>query len=246
MTGYSRAVATLAAQCCEQLGAEPLAQRRAYQAGLIHGIGRAAVPNALWNVAGQLPPSAWERVRLVPYWTARAGRQTGALAEAAELASYAYERADGSGYFRGLGRDALPLEARVLAAAVAWSALRAARPWRAALPVSEASQTMRDEAARGRFDAQVVETLLACIDAPAAPPAAARAASRARPLTSRLSTREIEVLRSISRGASNKEAARELELSPSTVRTHVESVFRKLECSTRAAATLKASSLGLL
>jgi DNA-binding NarL/FixJ family response regulator len=53
-------------------------------------------------------------------------------------------------------------------------------------------------------------------------------------------------LRSISRGASNKEVARELELSPSTVRTHVESVFRKLECSTRAAATLKASSLGLL
>jgi DNA-binding NarL/FixJ family response regulator len=61
-----------------------------------------------------------------------------------------------------------------------------------------------------------------------------------------LSAREIDVLRSISRGASNKDAARELDLSPSTVRTHIESVFRKLQCSTRAAATLKASSLGLL
>jgi DNA-binding NarL/FixJ family response regulator len=30
------------------------------------------------------------------------------------------------------------------------------------------------------------------------------------------------------------------------VRTHVESVFRKLDCSTRAAATLKASTLGLI
>ncbi|WP_456760636.1 response regulator transcription factor [Bradyrhizobium sp. USDA 4011] len=47
-------------------------------------------------------------------------------------------------------------------------------------------------------------------------------------------------------GASNKEVARDLDLSPSTVRTHVESVFRKLECSTRAAAALKASSMGLL
>jgi DNA-binding NarL/FixJ family response regulator len=54
------------------------------------------------------------------------------------------------------------------------------------------------------------------------------------------------VLHRISLGASNKEVARDLYLSPSTVRTHVESVFRKLECSTRAAATLKASSMGLL
>jgi DNA-binding NarL/FixJ family response regulator len=40
--------------------------------------------------------------------------------------------------------------------------------------------------------------------------------------------------------------ARELESSASTVRTRVESVFGKLECSTRAAATLKASAMGLL
>lgn len=66
------------------------------------------------------------------------------------------------------------------------------------------------------------------------------------PMAVNLSARETEVLRRISLGASNKEVARALELSPSTVRTHVESVFRKLECSTRAAATLKASAMGLL
>jgi response regulator RpfG family c-di-GMP phosphodiesterase/DNA-binding CsgD family transcriptional regulator len=248
MTGYSRAVAQTAAQCCAQLIAEPLAQQRVYRAGLLHGIGRAAVPNALWNTPGRLPASAWERVRLVPYWTARAGRQTGALADAAELASYAYERVDGSGYFRGVAREALPLEARVLAASVAWVALRAARPWRAAFGVDAASQVLREEAARGRFDTEVVEVLLACVSQPGASRGApaASAPRRQLPSAARLSARETDVLRSISRGASNKEAARELDLSPSTVRTHVESVFRKLECSTRAAATLKASALGLL
>jgi DNA-binding NarL/FixJ family response regulator len=50
----------------------------------------------------------------------------------------------------------------------------------------------------------------------------------------------------VSRGASNKVVAQKLSISPSTVRTHIESVFRKLECSTRAAATLKATHLGLL
>jgi DNA-binding CsgD family transcriptional regulator len=54
------------------------------------------------------------------------------------------------------------------------------------------------------------------------------------------------VLRWISLGASNKTTAQKLSISPRIVRTRVESVFRKLECSTRAAATLKATQLGLL
>ncbi len=239
MTGYSRAVAATAAACCARLSIDAQTQARVYRAGLIHGIGRAAVPNAVWNAATRLSPSAWEKVRLVPYWTSRAGKQTGALEDAAELASHAYERLDGSGYFRGAGRQALALEARVLAASVAWVALRAPRPWRDALPLAEAAKVLREEAMQGRFDGDVVEALLASGETP-------QPGLSYRPQAIRLSAREIDVLRSISRGASNKQAARELELSPSTVRTHVESVFRKLECSTRAAATLKASSMGLL
>lgn len=239
MTGFSRAVAATAAACCARLGLDEAAQDRLYCAGLIHGIGRAAVPNALWNSSGRLSASAWEKVRLVPYWTSRAGKQGGALAPIAELASCAYERLDGSGYFRGAAGDALALEGRILAASVAWVALRSCRPWRDALPAAEAEAALRADAQRGRFDGEVVEAL---IDSDAAP----HKAARARPQALRLSPREADVLRAISRGASNKEIARELGLSPSTVRTHVESVFRKFECSTRAAATLKASTMGLL
>ncbi|WP_375542214.1 HD domain-containing phosphohydrolase [Paraburkholderia sp. CNPSo 3274] len=239
MTGYSRAVARAAAACSARLGADAAGEARLYAAALIHGIGRAAVPNGIWNSPGRLSAAEWEKVRLVPYWTARAGKQTGTLAQAAELASYAYERLDGSGYFRGVGGQALSFEARVLSAAVAFVALGEKRPWRDALPAAEVAQRLRTEANEGRFDGEVVEAL---IDTGDAPPRGTRARQQA----IRLSARETDVLRSISRGASNKEAARELDLSPSTVRTHVESVFRKLECSTRAAATLKASALGLL
>ncbi|MBW9105469.1 HD domain-containing phosphohydrolase [Paraburkholderia phenoliruptrix] len=239
MTGFSRAVATTAAACCARLSLDQPAQIRVYQAALIHGIGRAAVPNAVWNQRGTLAASAWEKIRLVPYWTARAGRQTGALAEAAELASYAYERQDGSGYFRGAAGRALTLEARVLAASVVWVALRSPRPWRDALPADAARKILREEVERGRLSDEVVDALMD--PAPAGKRSATRATQGAR-----LSAREMDVLRMISRGASNKEAARELAMSPSTVRTHVESMFRKLDCSTRAAATLKASALGLL
>jgi len=239
MTGYSRAVARAASACGAGLGADEASEARLYTAALIHGIGRAAVPNAIWNAARRLSAAEWEKVRLVPYWTARAGKQTGALAQAAELASCAYERLDGSGYFRAASGQALSFEARVLSAAVAFVALGERRPWRGALSSGEVAQQLRKEASEGRFDGAVVDAL---IDTKDAPPRG----SRSRPPTVRLSAREIDVLRAIGRGASNKEAARELDLSPSTVRTHLESVFRKLECSTRAAATLKASALGLL
>jgi DNA-binding CsgD family transcriptional regulator len=61
-----------------------------------------------------------------------------------------------------------------------------------------------------------------------------------------LTGRESRILREISQGASNKQVARLLEISPSTVRTHVENIFRKLDCSTRAAAAFKAATLGLI
>ncbi|MEM5423531.1 HD domain-containing phosphohydrolase [Paraburkholderia ferrariae] len=240
MTGFSRAVAATAARCCERLTTDEAAHERVYRAGLIHGIGRAAVPNGIWNLSARLPESAWEKVRLVPYWTSRAGRQAGALGDAAELASYAYERLDGSGYFRGARGEAMTLEARVLAASVAWVALRSARPWRAALSDAAAAQQLRDEVMSGRLSGEAVDALMA------EGAVAVRRPASTTPQRAPLTPREIDVLRAISRGASNKEAARELALSPSTVRTHVESVFRKFECSTRAAATLKASAMGLL
>lgn len=118
MTGSSRAVATTASAICARLSLSLEAHARAYHAGLIHGIGRASVPNAVWNHPTRLAEDAWEKVRLVPYWTSRAGRLAGTIGEAADLASYAYERLDGSGYFRGVRDQAICMEARVLAVSV--------------------------------------------------------------------------------------------------------------------------------
>lgn len=240
MMGFSRAVAATAAGALARLTSDKSAHARIYRAGLIHGLGRAAVPNQIWNMTTPLPESAWERLRLVPYWTARAAQWQGPLGEAAELASFAYERVDGSGYFRGARDQALSVEARVLAAAVAWVAMRARRPWRAALSEDTAIKAIRDEVAAGRLCGEAVEALLS--DGIGG----AQRLPQTRDHGARLSPREVDVLRAVSRGATNKETARELELSPSTVATHLESVFRKLGCTTRAAATLKASALGLL
>jgi HD-GYP domain-containing protein (c-di-GMP phosphodiesterase class II) len=238
MTGFSRRVAEAALRCAADLGLDAAQQRRVYRAGLIHGIGRASVPNSVWDTPGVRSEADAERLRLVPYWTERAARRIDTLRPEAELASFVDERLDGSGFFRGVKGPAIDIESRVLAVAAHWVALCTSRPGRAALAEADAANALRADAEAGRLDARAVAALTGHPRSGAAVPLASEAAL--------LSGREVEVLGRISLGESNKEAARSLGISPSTVRAHLENIFRKLGCTTRAAATLKALTLGLL
>lgn len=237
LAGHSRQVAHVAVEAARLWGLPEPELMDIGKAALIHGLGRAAVSNHLWNTAGPLPYGAAERIHLVPYWTHKASRQISELAVPGEIAAHAYERLDGSGYFRGVPADAQCVAYRLLATAVAWVALRSARPWRPAYGESEAARLLKQDANGGLFDGEICEAVIA----------AARGERRLpQPKNTLLSTRECHILLEISRGASNKEVARRLAISPSTVGTHMESIFRKLGCSTRAAATLKGLTLGLI
>jgi HD-GYP domain-containing protein (c-di-GMP phosphodiesterase class II) len=250
LTGYSRKVADLVEAAALHADLSAAQQQTLVRAALIHGMGRAAVSNTVWERDGKLSAADWEKIRLVPYWTARAGVQIPSLRLDAALASHAYERLDGSGYFRNLDADSLGLPHRLLAAACAYVALCMPRPWRPAYPPDEAARVLAEQA--NAFDADAVRCVIKATGVPATGvpaagvPAAGVPAPASAPRRSLLSDREIEVLRRISLGESNKEAARVMQISPSTVRTHVESIFRKLACSSRAAATLKALNLGLI
>jgi DNA-binding CsgD family transcriptional regulator len=61
-----------------------------------------------------------------------------------------------------------------------------------------------------------------------------------------LSRRELEVVRLVSVGRTNREIAHELFLSTRTVDMHVRNIFAKLGCRSRAEAAHKAGELGLL
>jgi DNA-binding NarL/FixJ family response regulator len=67
-----------------------------------------------------------------------------------------------------------------------------------------------------------------------------------RPLVRELTPREVEVLRLIARGHTNQQIARELLLSTSTVKNHIQRVLTKLGVSDRTQAAVIAIQLGLL
>lgn len=61
-----------------------------------------------------------------------------------------------------------------------------------------------------------------------------------------LSPRELEVLQEIAAGRSNKEIARQLNVSPNTVKTHVARLFEKLGAKRRTDAINRARELGIV
>jgi HD-GYP domain-containing protein (c-di-GMP phosphodiesterase class II) len=235
--GHSKAVSDLAAGAAAKLGQSDAEVQTLRRAGLVHDFGRLGVSNAIWDKPGPLGTGEWERVRMHPYITERMLQQSESLAPLARIAVQHRERLDGSGYPRGLQGPAISQPARILAAADAYQAMREPRPYREARTAEQAAAELRRDVRAGKLDGDAVEAVLS---------AAGHRTTRRREGPAGLTPREIEVLRLLARGMSNKEIARRLVISPKTASNHVEHIYAKIDASSRAAASLFAMQHGLL
>jgi len=207
-----------------------------YRAGLVHGLGRMGVSNRIWEKPGPLTGAEWERVRLYPYLTGRILSRVTGMEDVVAVATTHRERLDGSGYPNGVrGRD-LSVADRLLAAAETYQRFGEPRPHRGALTPEHAAGRLRQEAHRGRLDAEAVEAVLT---------AAGHRRVRRAPWPAGLTAREVEVLRLVARGRSNRQIADELCIAEKTARNHVERVYAKLGVDNRTRAGLAAVDLGL-
>jgi putative nucleotidyltransferase with HDIG domain len=236
--GHSTAVAELAEAAGWRLGLPEADVAVVRRAGLVHDIGRVAVSTGIWEKAAPLSTGEWERVRLHTYFGERVLARCGGLAEVGAVAARHHERLDGSGYHRGAAAADLPLAARVLAAADVCQALTEPRPHRAGVAPGEIARVLDREVVAGRLDSDAVAAVLQA--------AGLRAGAAPRAFPAGLTAREVEVLRLVARGHSNKAIAARLQLSPKTVGHHVGHVYAKAGVTTRAAAALFAVEHGLL
>ena len=232
MLGHSPAVAELAA------GAAGAADRRPLMiAGLLHDLGRVAVPNGIWDKPGPLGPTQLERVRLHTYYTERILARTPVFAGYAVLAGASRERLDGGGYHRAIGEASLSAPMRLLGVADAYVAMTSARPQRPALSGEVAAAELHRAVADGHL----------CRDAVTAVLEAAGHGPRAAPQPPcGLSAREVEVLALLAQGQTNKQIGEALYLSPRTVQHHVAHIYDKIDRRTRAGAAMFAMEHRLL
>jgi HD-GYP domain-containing protein (c-di-GMP phosphodiesterase class II) len=236
--GHSSGVAALAAAAARDAGLPATAVQDVRRAALVHDLGKAGIPNGIWDKPGPLSQPEWERVRLHPYLTERILSHSSALSRIALLAGSHHERLDGSGYHRGNAGAALPMAARILAAADAYQAMGEPRPYRPPLDAGARAAELQREVDAGRIDREALRAVLNAAGQ-VVPPVRT-------PWPNGLTDREVEVLRLISQGASNRIVARELVISPKTAGRHVENIYAKINVSSRAAAALFALQNDLL
>ena len=146
--GHSERVAALAEQTAVAAGLAKAAAATVAQAGLLHDLGKIAVPEAILRKPGPLTPDEWQVMRRHPLTGAHIVAPLDFFSEAAVIVRHHHERYDGSGYPDGLQGEAIPLGARIVAIADVYDALTSDRPYRRGLPADGAIQRLKDEAGR--------------------------------------------------------------------------------------------------
>jgi HD-GYP domain-containing protein (c-di-GMP phosphodiesterase class II) len=235
--GHSRAVADLTAAAASQLGLPEPEVHTLRRAALVHYFVRLGVSNAILDKPGPLGVGEWERVRAHPYFTQRMLSGSPSLAPLGAIAVQHRERLDGSGYPHGLSGGAISREARILGAAEAYQAMREPRPHRPALSAAAAELALTADVRAGRLDEQASAAVLRV---------AGHRVARRSGGPAGLTPREVEVLRLVARGLSNRDIARRLVISPKTAGNHIEHIYAKIDASSRATASLFAMQHGLL
>jgi HD-GYP domain-containing protein (c-di-GMP phosphodiesterase class II) len=156
---HSRDVVDLSRSAAAALGLGA-SQRRAVEfAAMLHDVGKIFVPKEILHKPGELSPYEWEVMRQHTVQGERILKQVGgALARVARFVRSSHEHYDGHGYPDGLVGESIPIESRIVTACDAYSAMTTDRPYRAAMPIDEALEELRD-CAGTQFDPLVVSAL---------------------------------------------------------------------------------------
>ncbi|HKO59135.1 MAG TPA: HD domain-containing phosphohydrolase [Thermoanaerobaculia bacterium] len=159
--GHSQRVADLARTFALHVGLSAKDAERIRVAGLLHDIGKIAVPESLLNKQGPLTRDEFLRVIDHPVIGEEMVRPLLTLHSVLRLIRHHHERYDGRGYPDGLRGEGIPHEVRLLSIVDAYDALTSHRSYRPAPLTHEAALgTLRREASGGKWDPQMVEQFI--------------------------------------------------------------------------------------
>ncbi|MGV8951718.1 MAG: HD-GYP domain-containing protein [Cypionkella sp.] len=141
--GHSERVALFSDLIAEQLGLAAERRRWLRRAALLHDIGKLGVSNSILDKNGRPDADEWLAIKRHPELGRTILSKIAALADTASIAGNHHERLDGKGYPFGIAASEIAMETRIVTTADIFDALTADRPYRKAMPISEALDIMR-------------------------------------------------------------------------------------------------------
>jgi len=127
------------------------------RAGIVHDVGKIAVPDAILLKPEKLSEQEWTLIREHPVVGERICAPLKSFRLVLPIIRHHHEKLDGSGYPDGLRGDAIPITARILQIVDVYDALTTERPYKRAFSMTDALQTMRQEVAQGWWDPDIFE-----------------------------------------------------------------------------------------
>jgi putative two-component system response regulator len=164
--GHCERLATSAVQLGLKVGLSVEQVEALRVAGIVHDVGKVAVPDSVLLKAGPLTPQETAIMRRHPVEGERICSPLKSLRRVLPIIRHHHERMDGSGYPDGLRGDAIPLVARILQIVDIYDALTTDRPYREAFSAGQALATLYNEADRGWLDMDLVRVFAPVAAAP--------------------------------------------------------------------------------
>jgi len=153
--GHCERLAELSGRLGEFIGLEGPKVQALRRAGIVHDIGKVAVPDHVLLKPGPLTPEERALVQRHPVVGEGICAPLKSFQLVLPIIRHHHEKMDGSGYPDGLKGKSIPMTARVLQIVDVYDALIAARPYKKAMPSAEALAVMEGEVWRGWWDAEV-------------------------------------------------------------------------------------------
>lgn len=141
--GHSDRVALFSDLIAAELGYPEQRRRWLRRAALLHDIGKLGVPNSILDKNGKPNEEEWAQIKRHPELGRSILVRIAALKDMAVIAGSHHERLDGRGYPHGLGEAEIGLDTRIVTTADIFDALTADRPYRKAMPASQAFAVMQ-------------------------------------------------------------------------------------------------------
>jgi putative nucleotidyltransferase with HDIG domain len=155
---HSAAVAAFARDIALQCGMSKRDAELAHTAGLLHDIGRFALPDRVMERHGTLTQDDWDAIHQHPELGAEMLRDLGVYGPVAQIVLAHHERVDGRGYPQRLKGDEIPEIARIVAVAEVYDTLTAEDTYRDRMTSFQAVTELRRVAGR-QLDERYVEAL---------------------------------------------------------------------------------------